>query len=692
VTSSAPSRATRFDPIAKSYYKLGATNVKLRGASEASDGERAMSVVPERTDEPVVEFTVRAVVAGILFGVLFGAANAYLGLRVGLTVSTSIPIAVLTVALFKLMRQRRDSVVLEANISQTIGSASSSLAAGTIFTIPALFLWGMTPPFWQVAILALLGGLLGIAAMVPLRRLLIVRSADELPYPEGTACAEVLRATTSAGSGGRWIFIGLAVGAVVKLALGAFMLMPSDIAAHLPVLPKAEVALEIAPALLAVGYILGYRQSAIMVSGSLISAIVLTPLIAAFGAGLSAPMFPEAKLTIAEMSAGQIWSRYVRYIGAGAVAAAGIAAVFRALPTMWTSFSAVVKGMKKGGVEGSDEATPRTDRDVPSWIVLVIPALVVLTLVAVPGLLAGNMSLVPRIVAALGVAIFGVAFVVVSSRIVGLIGVSSNPTSAMTLVTLLGVSVTFVLLGWSDPSARAAILTVGTVVCIAASKAGDISQDLKTGFLLGATPAKQQFGQFIGAAFACWAIAGTVLLLGQAFTFGSPELPAPQATLMKTVIEGVLSGSLPWGLVGTGAALSVTALIAGLPGLAFAVGIYLPLGSLTPIFVGGIVRRIVDARRGGKPTENDPGVLGASGMIAGEGLAGVLIAVLVATSGKWPESAFSRALASMRFAAKDFTYLEGTAAIVAGIIVVLAVCGVLYRAGRSAADDLSPES
>lgn len=627
--------------------------------------------VTERDSESVIEFTARAVIAGIVFGIVFGAANAYLGLRVGLTVSTSIPIAVLTVALFRLMRGRAGGVILEANLSQTIGSASSSLAAGTIFTIPALFLWGMTPPFWQVAILALLGGLLGIAAMVPLRRLLIVRSADELPYPEGTACAEVLRATTAtAGSGGRWIFIGLAVGAAVKLSLGALYLMEPDLSALLPVLPKAEVALEIAPALLAVGYILGYKQSAIMVSGSLISALVLTPLIAQFGAGLTEPMFPEMKNTIASMSAGQIWSRYVRYIGAGAVAAAGLVAVARALPTMWTSFSAVVAGLRGGeAARARGEGLERTDRDVPAWVPVVVPVLVVVTLIAVPDLFAGNMTLLPRIIAALGVAIFGVAFVVVSSRIVGLIGVSSNPTSAMTLVTLLGVSVVFVLMGWRDPSARAAILTVGTVVCIAASKAGDISQDLKTGFLVGATPARQQVGQFIGAAFACWAIAGTVLLLGSAFTFGSPDLPAPQATLMKTVIEGVLSGSLPWGLVGTGAALSVTALIAGLPGLAFAVGIYLPLGSLTPIFVGGIVRRMVDARRKGKSLDSDPGVLAASGMIAGEGLAGVAIALFVA---------------GLRFATPEEPILHGVTSIIAGIAVVIAVCALLYRAGRSA--------
>lgn len=638
-----------------------------------------------QADESVVEFTLRAAVAGILFGVLFGAANAYLGLRVGLTVSTSIPIAVLTVAFFRWIWRRPGGMILEANMSQTIGSASSSLASGTIFTIPALFLWGVIPPYWQVVSLAFLGAVLGITAMIPLRRLLIVKSADELPYPEGTACAEVLRATAAESSGGRWIFIGIAVGAAVKLALGAAVLLPSELAVHLPMLPKAELALEIAPALLAVGYILGYRQSSIMVSGSLISALVLTPLIALVGQGLTAPFFPETTTLIADLSAGQIWSRYVRYIGAGAVAAAGIVTVLRSIPIMANSVAAVVLGMRRKGT-GADNggSLPRTDQDLPGWVVLAGPAVVVLALVSIPGLIAGEMSFLPRLAAALGVGIFGVLFVVVSSRIVGLIGVSSNPTSGMTLVTLLGVALVFVLFGWTDPSARAAILTVGTVVCIAASKAGDISQDLKTGFLVGATPARQQAGQFLGAAFACWAVAGTVLLLGQAYTFGSPEMPAPQATLMKTVIDGVLSGSLPWGLVGTGASFALCALLAGLPGLAFAVGLYLPVGSLTPIFVGGVVRRLVDARRGEGAREGDPGVLAASGMIAGEGLAGVLIAVLVAAKRWRPESGWGRWLESWRFAADDFTLLTGPVAVALGIAIVLAVSALLYRAGRSA--------
>ena len=440
------------------------------------------------TEESPIEFTLRAAVAGLVLGLLFGAANAYLGLRVGLTVSTSIPIAVLTVALFRAMGGGR-GMLLEANMSQTIGSASSSLAAGTIFTIPALFMWGLIPAYTQVALLALLGGILGISAMVPLRRLLIVRSADELPYPEGTACA----AGAEGHDGDRHRrpvdLLRPRAGAVIKLALGGGSLFSSELSALLPGLPNARIALEIAPALMGVGYILGYRQSAIMVAGSLISWLALIPLITLVGAGLTGPFAPEPALTISAMSPSQIWSRYVRYIGAGAVALAGIVTVARSMPTMYRSLAAVIAGLRKGG-GGTEEAVPRTDRDVPGWVVLAGPALVVVALFAIPGLLAGGMSAGPRFVAACGVAIFGLAFVVVSSRIVGLIGVSSNPTSGMALVTLLGVSLVFVALGWTDASARAAILTVGTVVCIAASKAGDISQDLKTGQLVGATPAQ----------------------------------------------------------------------------------------------------------------------------------------------------------------------------------------------------------
>ncbi len=614
------------------------------------------------------EFTAKAVVTGIVLGLVFGAANAYLGLRVGLTVSASIPAAVLTVAVFRLLRRRGS--ILEANLSQTIGSASTALATGTIFTIPALFLWGAVPPYLQVVALCFLGALLGLSAMIPLRRLLIVDAHAELPYPEGTACAEVLRATAVDSSGSAWIFRGMAVGALVKIIVSLLFLMPSEVGTGLPFLPKAEVAVELAPALLAVGYILGYRQSGVLVAGSIVSSLVLIPLIAFIGQGLAAPLAPEAVKLVSAMSTGEIWSRYVRYIGAGAVATAGILTVLRNFPTMAGAFLAVVRGVRGGRGARGDEAgaVPRTDRDLPGGFVFGGIALVVLAAALVPGIFAGHMGPLPRAVCAAGVGVFGVLFVAVAARIVGIVGVSSQPTSGITLVTLIGVASLFAAAGWTDGSARAAVLTVGTIVAIAASKAGDISQDLKTGWLVGATPARQQLGQLIGASFACWGVAATVLLLGSAYTFGTKEIPAPQAMLMKTIIEGVLSGALPWGLVLTGAGLSIAVILCGISGLAFAIGVYLPLASMAPIFVGGCARRLVERARGDKALEgSDTGVLAASGLVAGEGLAGVLVAALVAF-GVAP---------------------KGRPPLVAGmpgealtLLVLLAVCAFLVRAGK----------
>lgn len=578
--------------------------------------------------ESVPEFTLKAVVAGVALGVVFGCANAYLGLRVGMTVSASIPAAVLTVALCKALRLR--GTILEANISQTIGSASTALATGTIFTIPALFLWGMAPPYLQVAVLCFLGALLGLSAMIPLRRLLIVDAHAELPYPEGTACAEVLRATAEGSTGGVWIFRGMAVGAAIKLVLSLWFLIPSDLSATLPFLPKAELALEIGPALLAVGYILGYRQSGILVAGSLVSSLVLIPLFAWIGAGLPEALYPGAK-PIGAMSADEIWKSYVRYVGAGAVAVAGVLTVFRNAPTMVGSFVAVARGLLRRGGEATDKfVAGERNRDLPPHFVVAGILTVVLVSGLVPGVFAGDLDAGQRLICALGVGVFGVLFVTVAARIVGIVGVSSQPTSGIALVTLLGTASVFAANGWTSPGARAAVLTVGTIVAIAASKAGDISQDLKTGFLVGATPAKQQLGQLIGAAFACWAVAGTVLLLGNTYTFGDKEIPAPQAVLMKTIIEGVLAGSLPWGLVLTGGGLSIAAMLCGVSGLAFAIGVYLPLSTMAPIYVGGCVRAICDRGRTVKEGETDPGILAASGLVAGEGLAGVLVAALVA--------------------------------------------------------------
>ena len=618
----------------------------------------------------VAEFTLKAVATGVVLGIVFGAANAYLGLRVGMTVSASIPAAVMTVAAFRLLRT--NGTILEANMSQTVASASTALATGTIFTIPALFLWGAVPPYLQVVTLAFLGGLLGLCAMIPLRRLLIVQAHDELPYPEGTACAEVLRATDMASggrvSGSAWIFRGMAAGAAVKLVISLAYLIPGEVHAALPVLPRAELALEIAPALLGVGYILGYRQSAVCVAGALISAITITPLIAWLGAHSTTPIYPETVKLVSQMDAGDIWARYVRYVGAGAVATAGILTVLRGLPTMVGAFSAVARGMQ--GSAGQAQSTDdRTDRDLPASFVFGGVATVVLVAGLVPGVFAGDMSAIQRAVLAAGVGVFGVLFVAVAARIVGIVGVSSQPTSGIALVTLLGTASVFAAAGWVGPDARAGVLTVGTIVAIAASKAGDISQDLKTGWLVGATPAKQQLGQLIGAAFACWAVAATVQLLGTAYEFGSKEIPAPQATLMKTIIEGVLSGALPWNLVLTGAGLSLGAMLCGVSGLAFAIGVYLPLGTMAPLYVGGCVRALAERGHRARPEgEHDPGILAASGLVAGEGLAGVLVAGLVA-AGLAPKSMDPR--------------IAGLVGDLVALAVAAAVCLFLLRGGRS---------
>ena len=621
----------------------------------------------------VAEFTAKAVATGVVLGVVFGAANAYLGLRVGMTVSASIPAAVMTVAVFHLLRVR--GTILEANLSQTVASASTSLATGTIFTIPALFLWGAVPPYWQVVALAFLGAVLGLSAMVPLRRMLIVEAHAELPYPEGTACAEVLRATDS-GAGGAarasaWIFRGIAVGVAVKVLVSLVYLVPGELGIALPVLPRAELALEIAPALLGVGYILGYRQAAVCVAGALVSAIVITPLIAWTGAAMTQPLYPETMRLVAEMSAGDIWSRYVRYIGAGAVATAGILTVLRGLPAMAGAFMAVARGVRARGVGAGDAAGARTQRDLPGAFVFGGVATVVLVAGLVPGVFAGAMEPAQRAILAAGVGVFGVLFVAVAARIVGIVGVSSQPTSGIALVTLLGTASVFAAAGWTDADARAGVLTVGTIVAVAASKAGDISQDLKTGWLVGATPARQQAGQLIGAAFACWAVAGTVMLLGHAYEFGSREIPAPQATLMKTIIEGVLAGALPWDLVLTGAGLAFGAMLCGVSGLAFAIGIYLPLATMAPLFVGGCVRALVERGRESLPEgASDNGILAASGLVAGEGLAGVVIAGLVA-AGMAPKAIDPR--------------LGGLAGEIVALALALAVCAFLLRGGRARA-------
>jgi putative OPT family oligopeptide transporter len=602
----------------------------------------------------VAEFTLKAVLCGLFFGVLFGAANAYLGLTAGLTVTTSIPIAVLSVAVFRVLG--RGGSVLEANMAQTIGSASSSLASGTIFTIPALFLWGIVPAVQQVALLALCGGLLGILAMVPLRRLLIVQADAELPYPEGRACADVIRATEAGSTGSTWIFIGLALGALVKLLLTQFHLLPEEVAWSLG--QNASLSLRIAPALLAVGFIIGFRAASVMVVGGFIVSLVLYPLVTkAHLVGQWVGQSEGAGGTA--LSAKEVKDQFLIYVGAGAIAAAALYTIARTGPTMARSLAAVIAGLRGGG---GAEAGERTDRDIPGWILVAGTLLVVAVLAFVPGILAGDLSPGARLAAALGAAFFGMLFVPVSSRMVGVIGVSSNPTSAMALITLAGTAAVFALLGWSGLDARAAVLTVGTVVCVAASKAGDISQDLKTGFLVRGTPALQQYGQLLAAAVACWAVALVVVAIGHGEGFGEGGMPAPQARLMKTIVEAVLGESLPFDLLAMGAALTLSAILVGLPALSFALGTYLPLATLSTIFLGGIVRRFVERDPARASVES--GILCASGFVAGEGLAGVLYAGWVYFRG--------------RHAGPPASAAENWVA----LLVLLALGALLYRSGR----------
>ncbi len=618
------------------------------------EGEDYPPYVPP--SQSPVEATIRTVIAGIFFGILFGAANAYLGLRSGLTISTSIPVAVLTVAFFKaLSAAGARSSILEANMSQTVGSASSSVASGVIFTLPALFLWGFDPTLLQMTALAMCGGLLGVMFMIPLRRLLIAREHGNLPYPEGTACAEVLVASDAGGSRARPVFAGLAVGAALKALTDLVTVVPGEVHFNVPFLRKGQIGSEVSGALFGVGYILGPWVSFVMVAGSALSWLVIIPIIAYWGEGRTVPLYPETVLTIAEMAPSQIWTRYVRYIGAGAVATGGLVTLIKSLPVMVSSFrigtqelrdrlegrGPVIGGPPPGegalgappapGAEKAAAEAPRTDRDLPLKVVGWGAAAVFVVLAGVPFIFATLPGLLARGVAALLVVLFAFFFVTVSSRIVGLVGVTSNPTSGMTIASLLGTSGVFLVMGWTDDLGKAGALTVGCVVAIAASIAGDTSQDLKTGYLLGATPYRQQLGEMVGVLTSATFVCLTIILLNQSYGFGTTELPAPQATLMKLVIEGVLDQSLPWALVGIGVVLALVAEAARMPSLPFAVGIYLPVGTMVPVFFGGMLRWWLE-KTSSSETERglrrERGVLLGSGLVGGTGLFGVALAAV----------------------------------------------------------------
>ena len=568
------------------------------------------------------ELTVVSVILGLLLAVVFGAANAYLGLRVGMTISASIPAAVISMGIVRIILRRNS--ILENNMVQTIGSAGESLAAGAIFTIPALFMWAAenpevsAPSFWNITIIALLGGILGVLFMIPLRAALIVEEHGTLPFPEGTACAEVLLAGEEGGEKSKVVFSGLGIAALYKFITDGIKLFPSEIQWNIKSL-KTGFGMDVLPALTGVGYICGLKISSYIFAGGILGWFVLIPLITLFGIdNLIAP----GTAAISELGPSGIWSSYIRYIGAGAVAAGGIISLVKSLPMIIKTFSKAIKGLGKGN---TGNTTLRTERDLPMQVVLagsLVIALIIWILPSIPVNFVGGLLIV----------VFGFFFATVSSRMVGIVGSSNNPISGMIIATLLISTVILKASGITGYQGMASAICIGTIVSIVSAMAGDTSQDLKTGYIIGATPVKQQIGEILGAVISALAIAGIMYLLNSAWGFGSPELPAPQGTLMKLVVEGVMGGTLPWGLIFCGMGVAVVLEILRLPVLPFAVGLYLPIYLSTPIYIGGIIRWITEKFFfKDNPEKNrlcvDKGVLYCSGMIAGEGIIGILLAV-----------------------------------------------------------------
>jgi putative OPT family oligopeptide transporter len=497
--------------------------LSLKAYRELHEGESYEPYHP--ASENPVEFSFKSMFFGILFGIIFGGANAYLGLRAGLTISTSIPVAVMTVAAFRAVAAAGGrGGVLEANMSQTVGSASSSVASGVIFTLPALFLWGMPPGLLQMTLLAMSGGLLGILFMIPLRRYLIAQEHGKLPYPEGTACAEVLVASEVGGSRASAVFQGLLAGAVFKFMTSWLRLFPDDVHIPIPGLRKGRLGMDLSAALLGVGYILGPRISAVMVGGGTLASLLIIPILAYWGADRTEPFYPETEALIADMSPGELWNRYVRYIGAGAVAMGGIITLARSVPVMIASFRIGAAQLRTSAGQAMGRVQ-RTADDLPLRVTLIGAGIIFCVLAFIPQVFGAVESPMTRVIAAFLVVVCAFFFVTVASRIVGLVGVTSNPTSGMTIATLLATSGVFLFMGWTDALGRAAALTVGCVVAIAASISGDTSQDLKTGFLLGATPRRQQIGELVGVLTSAVFVCGTVLLLAKSFGFGSEDLP-----------------------------------------------------------------------------------------------------------------------------------------------------------------------
>lgn len=584
-------------------------------------------------DKIMPEFTLVSIIIGSLLAVLFGGANAYLGLKVGMTVSASIPAAVISMGIIRIILRRNS--ILENNMVQTIGSAGESLAAGAIFTMPALFMWAnegvaAKPTFIEMALIALCGGLLGVLFMVPLRKALIVEEHGNLPYPEGSACSEVLMAGEEGGASAKTVFTGLGIAAVYKFITDGLKVFPSEVDYTIPKFKGSGFGLDVLPALAGVGFICGAKISSYLFAGGVVGWFVIMPLMAMFGSDLV--IFP-AKVPISELvstaGAWGLWTNYIRYIGAGAVAFGGIYSLIKSLPLIIRTFRDAIKGLKKGSSDNQE----RTNQDMSMKIILPMIALIAVAMWLIP-------AIPVNLLGAIIIIVFGFFFSTVSARMVGLVGSSNNPVSGMAIATMLIATFLLKLTGNNGASGMVGAITIGSIICIIASIAGDTSQDLKTGFLLGATPKKQQYGELIGITISAIAIGGIMYLMNSAWGFGSSEIPAPQATLMKMVVEGVMQGNLPWTLVFIGAFTAAVIAILGVPVLPFAIGLYLPIHLSAPIMVGGLVRLFLQKRKKKSGNENDKsidrGILYSSGLIAGEGLVGILLAVcaVITVNGK----------------------------------------------------------
>lgn len=575
-------------------------------------------------DRTLHEMTPLSIIVGIILAIVFGAANAYLGLRVGMTVSASIPAAVLGMGVYRLCRKK--DTILESNMVQTIGSAGESLAAGAIFTMPALFLWAQEegtqmPSIMEIALIALIGGLLGICFMVPLRKALIVKEHGTLPYPEGTACAEVLLAGEKGGANASVVFLGMGIAALFKFIVDGLKVVSSAVTVTVQKI-HGEISAQVYPALVSVGYICGFKISSYMFAGGILGWLVLIPMIYLFGADTT--LFP-ASVSVHELweqaGASGIWSSYIRYIGAGAVATGGIVSLIKSLPLIVRTFADAMKGLKGSGKQANEL---RTEKDLKMSVVLIMLAILIVAIAVTP--------VIPiDVIGAIVIVIFGFFFATVSSRMVGLVGSSNNPVSGMAIATLLATTVLLKATGHTGMSGMTAAIAIGSVICIVAAMAGDMSQDLKTGYILGATPVKQQYGEMIGTVVSAVTIGFVLYLLNTAWGFGTPELSAPQATLMKMIVEGVMGGNLPWTLVFIGVFIAFAVELLGIPVLPFAIGLYLPIELSSCIMIGGILRWALEKKKykSGEQKESaiSNGVLCCSGMIAGEGLIGILLAV-----------------------------------------------------------------